>query len=126
MISQVKALITSLVQNRGLLRGLVEDPQGFAGLAGLGEKELSSLKGVGSAVSGVLSRIGGQNLGVPAAPASIPSAPAAPEANGSRSGGHQAIAIVGVIALGAVAGGLAVAATVSIVALAGENEDRTP
>ena len=126
-MSQVKALIAGLVKNPGLLKDLVEDPQGFARLAGLGEAELRSLKRVGNVVSGILNRVGGPSPPASAArPARSPSAPPCPGANGCWTGGGQGVAIAGVVSLAAVAGAVATVATVSLVALAGDNRDQTP
>jgi len=124
---QVKALVGELVQNPVLLRGLIEDPQRFAQLAGLGEAELRALSGVRSVVTGMLSRLSGPNSPGPAEPRpSAARALASPKTNSRQSRGESGVAIASVVSLLAVAGAVAALGTVSLVALAHEDRRRTP
>jgi hypothetical protein len=124
-MSQVRALISGLLQEPGAIKCLIEDPQGFARLAGLGERELKALSEVGNAVSGVwnrLTRQQGNTAEVPGVPVRISSSRGA---KGSQLGGGPAVAIAGVVSLLAVAGAVVAVGTVSLVALSGRDEEHT-
>lgn len=125
-MSRVKAMLAGLAQNPSVLRGLMEDPRGFASLAGLSEAELCALSGVGSAVTALLNRYAGQQQRTPAMLAVPPASVVCRRANGERAGGGQGVAITSIMSLLAVAGAVTALGTVSLVALASRQEDQIP
>jgi hypothetical protein len=126
-MSQLKALVAGLVQNPGLLRSFIEDPQGFARLAGLGAAESKAAERVGHLMSDILNRFNGPSPPAVAGPLfPARSRPAASRrANGSPAIGGHGVAITGIVSLVAVAGAVAALGTVSLVALVAGDE-RTP
>jgi hypothetical protein len=119
-MSQVKSLIAGLLQNPSLLKGLIDNPEGFARLAGVGQSEMRSLKHLGNVASGLVNQVSGQGL-TPSAKLPNRSAPAGPRAKGSRTEGGQGVALVAVVSLAAAVGAVVTVATVSVVALAEDN-----
>jgi hypothetical protein len=122
-MSQLKGLIAGLVQNPGLLRSFIDNPQGLANLAGLGEAEINRLSGVTEAVSRMLNRVSNQN-GIATAQTQVlertVSCPGT--TSGSRPARGQGVAVAAVVSLLTVAGAVAVLGTVSLVALAGKDD----
>lgn len=122
-MNQVKAIVSSLVKNPGLVKSLIEDPQGFARSAGLGEAELKALNGVGNAVSGILNRVSA-TLAPVAAAGTNPPASASLGTNATGQTGNDRTGVLGIMSLVAVVGAVVVLSTVSTVALNGRSEDR--
>jgi hypothetical protein len=122
-MSDVMALMAGLVERPGLLRALIEK---FGRAADLGETELGTLAPVGDVFWGIVNRIGGPSLGASAGSrARVSPAPADTGASGSFPACGQGVAVAGAVSLLAVAGVLAVAGTAALVALSGDNRQRS-
>jgi len=111
-MNEIKALAARLLQNPDLVKSLA-NPQALAQLAGLAGDQIKSLTGLGKTLSGAF---GGS--GKPATPrASSATRPRPAVAGGASTSGVRNTAIVGTVALTAVAGAVVAVGTVSAVAL---------
>ena len=117
-MNKAKDIVDSLLQIPSLVTALREDPKSFTKLLGLREEQSRALSGVTSFVTNLLNR--------PRATQSSPCSPCASAsatrrtlrpAGASCANGGNATALVGTVALTAVAGAMAVLGAVSIVAI---------
>ena len=124
-MSQIKALIAGLVQNPDALKTLIQDPRACARLSGITESDLRNASSVASTVSAALKRLSCKNGTADAPSATTAVSSGFPGAIGPQPACGQGVAIAATVSLLAVTGALAVLGTVSMVALAGCKDDRT-
>jgi hypothetical protein len=117
-MNKAKQIVDTLLQIPSLVTALREDPDSFGRRVGLGEEQSRALSGVTSLVTNLLNRAKGPQQGSCSQLAS-PSATSRPDrpAAASCANGGNATALVGTVALTAVAGAIAVLGTVSVVAI---------
>ena len=117
-MTDLKSFVTGLVQQPGLVKGLLENPQEAARMAGLGEGALhtltKSLTQSASVLSGLMNGPGKKN-----APAPVARVEYVNRVAGKKTTG-DGVPLAGVVSLLAVAGADAAVGTVTLVALAGQ------
>jgi hypothetical protein len=115
----INGIVSGLLQNPSLVQSLIKDSKTLAKAAGISDEQWSMVSGIGSALSGLAGRVASSGGGT-----ACLAEPAAVRSPGVKcSHGGQGTAIAGVLSLVAVAGTIAVLASVTSVALSSGKAD---